>query len=538
MNTQDEQQKVGGYTKTEWIEMIRNKVVAGISDEVFNFIRPDISDEEILLARQKSMPPLPPNAIPVTPEQAIPKAPPMPPAPPTAESIPAPPVVTQTMNATPLPPPPPVVAVMTAIPKELEIFSLEQLNVLPEEARTSIVNLGENLPSKELLILNPLVSKLLKIKELTKLEYFALADGATKEEIQAYKENIEKFKSAKKEIVELKTQTSSAKSAIKGPLDLLGKQVLTIEKSFKSIAEDVLAEIEKTFKPYLDAEAEKAKVAKEKKEAKEKEAINALSEQNAEQANQFKKSQLITFLKYEMLEPFKTTVNDAIQNYSLAKIYQVRDSLSLRIFKVDAVNAGKDLSLFTEDEISAMDLNYRKEVEVLRTNLNTKIQALELEKSNENMQNALEEVQAMPLPPVPPVPSAPTFVNSIGSIPPPMSVPTAPIVEAVIPEAQKIDAFAVSNQGTSTPYGAGANSKPVPLQLYPDNSKAVDYLDLVIGEIEKTRENISYITHRFLDDKEIIKSDEDVKNVTKVQASDELLNKVILYILGQLPPKQ
>ena len=407
----------------------------------------------------------------------------------------------------PAPPPAPV--------REIEIFTVEQLNILPQEAKDSVINLGQNLPTKELLILNPLIAELLKIKELTKIKYVPLPEEPTKEELEAHKQNIEEFKAAKKAITALTQQNSKAKTAIKGPLDLLGKQVLTIEKSVKLIADEVLASIEETFKPYLDAEAEKKRIAQEKKEEKEKEVINKLTEQNNAQANAFKKSNLITFLKYEMLQETKEEVYNAIENYSLDKLFSVRDLLSLKTF--EQFTKDKELTLLDEEELANVKSNFVKEIELFKANINTKITALQLIKDNEKLSTTVEdltETKTMPEPP-------PSF-----SAPAP---PTPPIANTNV--------YDVMTNHYSTPYGSGANQNNVPIELYPKNPSEVDFLDLVIGEINSCKDNIEYLRKRFLEDDAIIKSPEDFNNIEKVRGAKFLLDRTVMYILNQLPPE-
>lgn len=419
-----------------------------------------------------------------------------------------------------MPPPPPTMAV-----KEIEIFTTEQLNILPEEAKTSIISLEANLPAKELLVLNPLVSELLKIKELAKIKYVPLPEEPTKEQIAAHKENIEEFKAAKKSITALTQQNAVAKKAIKGPLDDLGKQVLTVEKAVNTVAKEVLEEIEKTFKPYLDAEAEKARIAKEKKEAKEKEVINKLSEENAAQANAFKKSNLVTFLKYEMLEETKTEVNNAIENYALDKLFSVRDMLTLKTF--DHFTTGKELTLLEEEELTTIKNHFTKEMELFKTNINTKITALQLEKDNEKLTDVVEQqteqLNTMPAPPPPPM-------SMTG-----MEIPQAPPVPTGTP-ISNTDVFGVLTNHANIPFGQGANQKTVPVELYPTNSNEVDFLDLVIEQINNCTNNIEYIRKRFKDDENIVKTDEDLKNIERVRGAKFLFEKTIQYILNQLPP--
>jgi len=453
------EEKLGGHTKKEWREMVANHIIEP-SDEVLEFIKLNIFEKKLM--ETPKMPPPPPGAV-----------------------------------------------------KEIEIFTVEQLNILPEEARVSIINLESNLPQKELLILNPLVSELLKIQKLTKIKYVPLPEEPTKEDIAAHKENIQEFKDAKKAITALTQQNSAAKSAIKGPLDLLGKQVLTIEKSVKKIADEVLATIELTFKPFIDAEAKKAQDAKDKKEAKEKEAINKLTEQNTAQSNLLKKSTLTTFLKYEMLEETKTEVNNAIENYTLDKLFSVRDMLSLKTF--DHFTKEKDLTLLDEEELTNIKVSFQKEIELFKTNINTKITALQLEKDNEKLSDTVEQQAEQLSAPLPPPPAPPVPVGT------PIS---------------NTDVFDVISNGGGQVFGAGANRTNVPIELYPSNPKEVDFLDLVIEQINTCKDNIAYIRKRFTEDSNIVKSEEDAQNIERVRGAGFLLDKTTLYILNQLPPAE
>jgi hypothetical protein len=448
------EEKLGGYTATEWIDMIEDGVVAEISNEVSAFIAPLVNNK-LNQMENKLMPPPPPS-------------------------------------------------------NELVIFSQEQLNILPQEAKDSVISLEKNLPQKELLILNPLVSELLKVKELAKLKYEPLPEEPTKEDIEKHNINIQEFKDAKKSITALKQQNESAKTAIKKPLDTLGKQVLTFEKSVNTIAVDVLTTLEKTFKIWIDAEAAKAKAKADAKTEKANAAINALSEQNQAQANTFKKSTLITFLKYEMLGPLKLEVNGAIENYSLDKLFVLRDGLVLRTF--ESFTAEKELNLLDDEELTNIKKFFSDEIDLFRKSINTKIEALELAKTNEKLVDTVE-----------------TQAEQLSTPPPPPPLGTSPIANTNV--------FEQINDKSGVPYGQGANQNTVPVDIFPKNPNDVDFLDLVIDQINSCRDNVKYIRDRFVTTTEIVKSEDDLVNITRVGGSLHLLDKTIAYILGQLPPK-
>lgn len=386
--------------------------------------------------------------------------------------------------------------------KEIEVFSIEQLEILPVQAKESIIVLSNNLPSKELLVLNPLVAELLKIQKLKELTYTPLGENPTKEEIEAHKENIQEYKNAKKDITSLKQQNAKAKTAIKKPLDDLGKQVLNFEKSINALADEVTETVQTTFKPYLDAEAEKAAAALAAKQAKEKAAINALSEQNQAQAAMFAKSQLITFLKYEMLGATKLEVNNAVQHYSLEALDKLRGEFNFKTFEF--FTKEKDLTLLSAEELTEIKMFFDAEIKAFILSIENAIRAKQAEKQVEKLSDAIEE---------------PNF--------PP---PAAQMMMA------QMDTFELAQAKTETPFGSGANPVTMPREIYPSNPEEVDFLDLVIGEIKKTKDNVQYIYSRFVESKTDF-TDDEKENIRRVRGSIQLIDKTILYILNQLPPK-
>jgi hypothetical protein len=47
-----EADKLGGYTVKEWRQMIEDKVVADISDEVLEFVKPNIFEKKMLKTKR------------------------------------------------------------------------------------------------------------------------------------------------------------------------------------------------------------------------------------------------------------------------------------------------------------------------------------------------------------------------------------------------------------------------------------------------------------------------------------------------------
>jgi hypothetical protein len=395
-------------------------------------------------------------------------------------------------------PPPPAV---------IEIFTQEQLMVLPQEAKDSIINLGNNLPQKELMVLNPLVVELLKIKELAKIKYNPLPEEPTKEDIKAHKENIELYKNAKKSITALTQQNATAKKAIKGPLDTLGKQVLTIEKSVNTIAKEVLDTIQLTFKPYLDAEAERVRLAAIAKEEKEKAVINNLTQENVDVSNKFKKSTLTTFLRYEMLGPTKLEVENAIDNYALDKLFLLRDSIKIKNFEAYAV--GQDLTLLDEEELEEIKIFFIKEIESFSKSINVRITALQALDENKTLTDRVETIND-------------TIAETRGSN------FTSPIGMTNI--------FDLATSTEQQTFGKGANQEMVPKFVWNEKDKDPNLFDLVFNQLDDCTATIQFILDKYKGTKPQF-NDFEKENIRRVTGGIELLKRTKLYILNQLTPK-
>lgn len=381
--------------------------------------------------------------------------------------------------------------------QEIEIFSEEQLNILPKEAKESIISLNAGLNTKELLVLNPMVAELLKIKELIKIKFVPLPENPTKEDKAKFKENIAEFKSAKSSIVAFKKQSAEAKKAIKGPLDLLGKQVIVVEKSVNEIASEVADLLDKEFKPYLDEEQEKKDAAAEKKRLEEQKAINELSEQNKAQSDLIAKGQILTYLKYEMLEGTKRVVAGAIQHYTLDAAQDLLRVILAMTFENTAT--GKDLTLLDAEELLACQTSFFNQRLEMTSSLNARIKILELEKENEKLEEKIETVTATP----PPIYQGVSNISVTGQIE--TGAPLEP------------EAFVAARINQS---------------LLNNNS---DLKSVVNGLIVETINDIDFNIDLFIDLHNADATEEQVEDVRRCKGAIKLLEKTILYINNQLP---
>lgn len=383
---------------------------------------------------------------------------------------------------------------MTKEVTEIEIFTEEQLNILPQEAKDGVVSLTENLPKRELLVLNPLVVQLLKIKELSKIKYVPLPEKPTKEDTAKHKELIAEFKQAKSDIVAFKKMAGEAKKSIKGPLDALGKQVLVVEKSVVDIALEVAETLDKEFKTYLDEEAEKSRIATEKRNAKATEAINALTEQSKAQSDLIKKSALITFLKYEMLENKKTVVKNAIENYSLEALTELLEAIKEDTF--EGYTTEQQLDLLDEQELLACKTIFFNTKLDFTTSINARLKILELEKENEKLIEKIEVV-------------------------------TTPVIN------QGVQGISITEQISSgQDFAPQANIPLAPQKIVEDDS---DLASVVTGWLNDDIININSQINHFINKYNDAATPEQIEMVRRVKGGIKLIEKTILYINNQLP---
>lgn len=255
----------------------------------------------------------------------------------------------------------------------IEIFTEEQLNVLPQEAKDVIVYLSENLGSNQIMVLNPLIRELLELEELRKLEY---KEGDKASE-KAYED-------AMRKIGAFNTKAADAKKAMKGPIDQMGKKIVSLEKDLKSIGEEVKTDIQKTFAKYIDAKAQKKAATAEKKDAEKNAVVEQLSEAQNQTAIVSKRSETSTKLKYGILEPLKNEILSAMDTHTLVALQALKARLlGYEDFDKVVVTNGVDLNekigeelIIGEDILPEIKAVYKREYDALLKQVNTKIDLL------------------------------------------------------------------------------------------------------------------------------------------------------------------
>lgn len=258
--------------------------------------------------------------------------------------------------------------------QEINIFSTEQLQILDSETQKEIVFLSDNLPTKELLILNPLVSKLIEIQSYRDTIKYVADD---KESIEAYKEASKDLKAT----IKLITET---KSTIKRPLDALGKSVLAIEKTSKSIVEDVITTIDYEFSEYLKKEEERKEAARLKREEKEREKVRELEEQSRQANQMLVKTNILNSLKYEIPDAFSNEVMTALESYSVSALIDLQSRFNGEgLFESKLSEIDKD-KILSEEEMEICKTIFDKKISDGMILISRRIDQLKLIQENES----------------------------------------------------------------------------------------------------------------------------------------------------------
>jgi hypothetical protein len=257
-----------------------------------------------------------------------------------------------------------------------EIITEEQLEILEVSTKETIVSLKEELPLKQLAVLNPMLVELMKVKAFEEIKY-----NPEKE-----KESALEYEEANKQITAFIKLAGEAKSAIKKPLDAIGKNVLKVEKDVIAIASEVRNTIQTEFVIYL---TEKARVAKEKADkiiAKEAAAIKLLEDSQREMKDMALKSEIANKIKYEVLEKTSDIVDNAIDAYSLEALNTLSQEIEGYSDFQGMLNARNisfisgETELFNQEEQDMLSSFYLRKVASLKKVVDTKIQLKSLEK--------------------------------------------------------------------------------------------------------------------------------------------------------------
>lgn len=370
---------------------------------------------------------------------------------------------------------------------EITVLTEEQINALPQKTKDDVIFLMEHLPASGLLKLSKLGEELIEMKKLaSELKY-----------IEDNKENLQDYKNIKSKVKNFRARLPEVKKELKGPLDAMGKKILSVEKIIKSEADSYLDIIDKTFKPYLDAEAKK-KADKEKK--KEEERNKAIKEANdaATQAQKLaKRGQLYNDIRYQTIQnKIGRVAMTNCQTFTAAALKEALNKLeALTYSSMLKENGFDDLSPLLEEQKEELQKEFVNERDFALATYRQRIN--QLEEAQENAINVAKaetkaevaQSQPAPTPPIntpeppqqevkPPVPPIPK--EELIHIPNPSSVlAAAETVEKQFPQV------------IGSPPNNLEVTKPESLEPLSD-TEFVDYIYNKTKDIKKLLDNRVY----------------------------------------------
>lgn len=284
--------------------------------------------------------------------------------------------------------------------KEILILTEDMTDKLPEKVQESVVWLSEQLRPKELVPFNPIVKRLLEIKELSTIKYDPEKEAET----------VKEYKAAKKAISSFNASVRAAKKEMKGAYDQIGKKILVIERGFIEEASEVLADLQITFKPYLDAEKKKALDKEEERQRIANAEVLKLKQENAAQMNAIAKQNLKNKIKYDILAVEKTKAISQLNKLNVVVVKQMKEAYASATFEqtVEMNSSVKDdYHLLDESEISEFVLEFEVVMKEIEEAYSAREKELE-ESENLRIDSAREKghLEAAMVPPPPPSPEA------------------------------------------------------------------------------------------------------------------------------------
>lgn len=301
---------------------------------------------------------------------------------------------------------------------EVEVLTQEQIDKLSEDIQADISYLTENMNSKKLAVLNPVIIELGKLEDrLDKIKLIPAVDG------KFDKENIQEFKNLKANTRSFNTQIKAVAKAMKDPLNLTKTHIINIEKGFLESAAKIITGADDKFAPYLEEEAKKAAAAQKKKDdAMNAEILKAKAE--ADEANKKNLiSQTYNKVKYELImEGISTKTSNMI-------VVANEDALKKRLSELEKESfgtliTGVDITVL-EPEVSAelrslFATSIHSSIELIKDKLKSIENDKELLIKNANADKTEEikkaaEVVDTHFPPMPNIP-APPASSGIGNV--------------------------------------------------------------------------------------------------------------------------
>ena len=195
--------------------------------------------------------------------------------------------------------------------QEVQVLTEEQILALPETVKENVTFLTEEMGTKELVVLNPMVSELLEIRELgSELRMMPINSNG-----EFNKDNIQEFVDLKKKVRTFRAGVKNSAKVLKEPFAKITKGIIAIEKTFIEEATKVYDAAETEFKAYDD---EQTRLAEERQKKKDKALLDKIAEESAarnQAQNQLQKTNVYNGIKYQAInEGMVDVISDAVLN--------------------------------------------------------------------------------------------------------------------------------------------------------------------------------------------------------------------------------
>lgn len=290
--------------------------------------------------------------------------------------------------------------------EELEVVVLteEQIKAMPEETQEDIVFLTENVPTNQLVKLNPLVVNLSEIKnEAAKIKY----KKPDKEGLLVKKdfdaENIKEFTECVGKVKSYRSALKSTCSELKRPQLDINKAYNAIQKVFHDEATAVLDAMEADFKDWRDFQQRE----KEEKEKRKNKALIEAKEQAESQASaaveKAERMEVYNNLKFSVIGNILVETSNMVLR-SNKETLQARLTLLQNGVYSDYTKDVK-LDILTEEQQKELVEKYNNDVQDSIELIRKKLEAIETETKNVQLE-AQKEVSSgshnfVPPPPAP-----------------------------------------------------------------------------------------------------------------------------------------
>lgn len=226
--------------------------------------------------------------------------------------------------------------------QEITVLTDEQIALLPDETKESVIFLTEHVNPTDLAKLNPMAEELLEIREIgSKLKLMPAVDG------KFDKKNIQEFTNIKTKIRSFRAGVKSTAKELKEEPAKITKAIIAIEKEFINEATIVYDAAETEFNDFI-VEEERIKAEKQaKKDAELLASVNAAKAEANEANEKMQKTNIYNKIKYEIIGGLSETVSEALLDANKNKLLSIKESYTKSEY-IDAIH-GLDISILDEN---------------------------------------------------------------------------------------------------------------------------------------------------------------------------------------------